>query len=795
MQHSKSSAESFALRQQLAVLTENFTQLSGQLSQSAKDLKESGKPPLASLSDDMTTARSAFTSLCSDVVTLAQTLTVSPLPASEELTSLSKIGSLLQVVAEAEEKRVLVEDTRRKALDVTKQVLAISHAEDDAFRPLLECQANARELHQALSAATWPTIHPDSHDLAQDTHPLAMLLRLANTPDELDDEGWAECQDAVTQAFSKALAVAASRGKLTSNSPAQTQAGADGPPTSNKPRLVVVTPPPPAQTVHAAQPAQPVPVAQPIAQSDAAAQAVVVTAQAGQAQAGQVQVIDSPPLTQTNDTKETKATPADAVPSTQTAPLLSALNALEELDKNSPVAASGSTTESAIVNSNGANNGPVGRPANGSKHAAPPETVSIPRPAVASFEGSARDRAAAIVNGQSQERPSALRDLICQLLLEDKLSLAFHLACCLDKQAPKLQPRLPAWLLRALAIAPHIQSANGNLANLLTTDLAQWRADAAGGDSAEWRSAVSFLSVAATLQPALFGAQTRAPAVLRALQLGDDVPQLAAYCQLIGDFGNKRQPLDPVVFRKRRDKARWQTEVDSLRQTVESWWKRAPRLSLNYDPATKVWRKWQEPKGLLHSLLLAIRQNDPTKLPISQRVVEKLSNDGQFKREVQHTDHDILGRVLGEDIAGKHLDQLRGLVREAVGFARHWIELQEARPSRPVPKHAEQLRQEVRKRHELVLEELRTVQQRKPAVVLNSSIVCCQNALGSVWEIFHPESGALGYEPSPRALLGADLLRVPFLSIDDKGDVSGSDPESLIDVVLDLLANGLLDDG
>ena len=308
---------------------------------------------------------------------------------------------------------------------------------------------------------------------------------------------------------------------------------------------------------------------------------------------------------------------------------------------------------------------------------------------------------------------------------------------------------------------------------MLKEDLGHWSQNEAGNADNEWGQAIGNWSIAAALQPALSGSQTRAPAVLHAVQLGDKLPQLSAYCRLIGDFGNKRQPLDPVVFRKRKDQTAWQEEIDSLRQTVESWWNRAPRVSLVYEPATKVWRKWQEPKGLLHSLLLAIRQNDPTKLPISQRVVEKLSDDAQLKREVQHTDRDIMGRVLGDDIAGKHFDQLRGLVREAVGFARHWIELQEARPSRPVPKQAEQLRQEVRNRHEAVLEELHTFQQRQPSLVRDSSVACCQNALRSVWAVFNPEGGSVASEElPPRVLLGEELLRVPFLSIDEKGDYS-----------------------
>ena len=387
----------------------------------------------------------------------------------------------------------------------------------------------------------------------------------------------------------------------------------------------------------------------------------------------------------------------------------------------------------------------------------------------------------------------ALRDLICQLLLEHKTSLAFHLAGCLDKQTPQLQPRLPVWLLRALTIAPYIRSANSPLISLLKADLGLWSVDCAGGESTEWRQAVNLLSVAATLQPALCGSQTQAPTILGGLQLGSALPQLSAYCELIGDFGKKNQPLDPVMFRKRQDLASWQAEMENLRQAVESWWSRAPRVSLKYDPATKVWRKWQEPKGLLHSLFLAIRQNDPSKLPIAQSLVEKLADDDKLQHEVQHTDRHILGRVLGDDITGKHFDQLRGAVRESVDFAQRWVELQEARPGRPTPKHAEQLRQEVNKRHNAVLKELQTVQQGKPALVLNAGIECCHNALWSVWEIFSPKSKTVG-EPAPRAILGAELSRVPFLTIDDTGEVTDSDPESLIDVILDLLANGLLDE-
>ena len=364
MQHS----ESVALRQQLDILTQDFTQLSGQLAQAAKDLIEGGKPPLASLSDEVTVSRNAFTSLCGDLVALAQTLAISPLPAGEELSSLSKLDSLLQVVAEAEDKRARVEDSRRTALDVTEQVLAISHTQHPAFEPLVECQAKARELHHALSATTWPAIHPDGHDLAQRKHPLAILLALVHASDDLDDDQWAEYQETVTQAFGKALAVAASRGKLTYNksSDSSAQPQADSNPTlkSEEKSGEKSTTPAGEPVSNGSEPAvaQALPPAQSIAPSSPSVQAAPSS---------------PPPTAHNNKASETKPVPTDAKPSTSSSSLLSALNALKELNKPEQ--------RSVPVNANDANdaNDANGRSAEKpeAKKSAPSQAASSSRPA------------------------------------------------------------------------------------------------------------------------------------------------------------------------------------------------------------------------------------------------------------------------------------------------------------------------------------------------------------------------------------------------------------------------------
>jgi hypothetical protein len=77
---------------------------------------------------------------------------------------------------------------------------------------------------------------------------------------------------------------------------------------------------------------------------------------------------------------------------------------------------------------------------------------------------------------------------------------------------------------------------------------------------------------------------------------------------------------------------------------------------------------------------------------------------------------------------------------------------------------------------------------------LQDSGVPCEHAVQDVWALFNSEGEFFSTdEQSPRVLIGADLLRVPFLKLNDQGEVEDSDPESLVDVVLDLLVNGLLE--
>ena len=186
------------LFQQLETLAQGFAQLGARISQTAKELQSEATAFSEELAEEIATSCQDFTEPCARALELAESL----------------IEPLLRVVAEAEEKRVQVEQVRQKALHLLDRVLAISHRDRPNYPPLAECQARARELRRTVMETTGPEFPPEIKALADHEHPLAALVTLVERLEDLDDERWEALQETVSQALGSSLAAAASRGKL-----------------------------------------------------------------------------------------------------------------------------------------------------------------------------------------------------------------------------------------------------------------------------------------------------------------------------------------------------------------------------------------------------------------------------------------------------------------------------------------------------------------------------------------------------------------------------------------------------
>ena len=97
---------------------------------------------------------------------------------------------------------------------VLTRVLAVSHMDDPAFSPLLECQAKASEIRLALSRSGAERRGVGAKQVEEVIVPFEDLIRLILEGGTLSEERWAQLEGSVSRAFGRPLVTAAARGRL-----------------------------------------------------------------------------------------------------------------------------------------------------------------------------------------------------------------------------------------------------------------------------------------------------------------------------------------------------------------------------------------------------------------------------------------------------------------------------------------------------------------------------------------------------------------------------------------------------
>ncbi len=750
--------------QRLSLLQQAFSRLGAQLYEAGKDLQERGILPGENFVEEILASRRDFAELRTEVTEFAHSLSASSLPAFVEPLTLKEVEVLLQAVIEIDKIAII----RQKAWPVLDRVLAIAHVNNLDFLPLQEQQAKARELQQAIEE---PDDSASSFQaLADGTHPFCALLTLIERREELDDEQWETLKEAVAEPLGKPLALAASRGKLII--PAE------------KNSLAVETFATPAAS----------PVAEiDFQRSDAIAESLSAS-----------DIERAASLSETTALVEPMQTPGAAQPlappvagdTTAPSPITAPLDQQETPEEIfEPVQKSTPVSEHLSLS-------PAPQHATLEKPLSPPKQILWPhdeRLCYFSPQDSAAKIAGLILEAPPANRGEGLRDLIWRLLLDDNLGLAYHLARCLESLYPNLRPRLPAWLLHGVVLTRHLRHENGEIAQLLKDDFRQFDASCLPAEQFEWNNAVRFLLATAALRPTLVAPGTGAFEILRVLRFKDGLPQLFEYCQNIIGYGSNYQALDPNALKKIKGQTAWQDELETLQKEVEIWLEQATEKQAEYALATFVWTNWVSPKGLVHSLLSYIQQNghpavvDPAKLKAAQKEVVRLSDNGEFRREVNETHKKVVKRKdRYEEIKATALNQIRRHLQEALGFMRRWIDLQSSPPGQTsdfLQKRATTMRNEIWQRHPAVLEELRRFAQRHASLIAAGASTQCLKALEDLHILFDPEVPLPVDEADARHLLHADLLKTQ-LPMDRDWEPEVYEDELIIDAILNLLRSG-----
>ncbi len=202
------------LRQRLAALRTRFAEVAARAAAAAAAMRASAVPAEALL-DDLRGTAADFDELRLAILDEASALPRAPDPT--RLGTLKALDALVTTIGGAQTdraRRAAWEAARDDALSALDRVMTLVHREDTNFPPLAECQAKARELHAALSAAQPADLERVTTMVSGGIRPFAELVALAEGWNRLDDERCALLQDSISQNFGRPLALATVRGKL-----------------------------------------------------------------------------------------------------------------------------------------------------------------------------------------------------------------------------------------------------------------------------------------------------------------------------------------------------------------------------------------------------------------------------------------------------------------------------------------------------------------------------------------------------------------------------------------------------
>ncbi len=201
-------------KDQLASLKEKFSKLADGLEKFAQELKDPGRICADKLMGEIEDCQKCFIDLRAKVIEVGNSLDIPDKPDFDKVASLNDLESMVNLLADFEDKRKTFEEVRNRLLMILDRVSLIVHRENVDFQPLSECRAKASELRQAVEASSGPDLQRNLDALTSSSQLFSDLLTLVESSSELDDARWGLVHDSVEQNFGKVLAVAASRGKL-----------------------------------------------------------------------------------------------------------------------------------------------------------------------------------------------------------------------------------------------------------------------------------------------------------------------------------------------------------------------------------------------------------------------------------------------------------------------------------------------------------------------------------------------------------------------------------------------------
>ncbi len=742
------------LRQELEHLGQWREGLAGRLLDAADRLDVPGEPPADALIDELDSYRAR-------TLQLAEQIGITEAGSDEAAAARITLPALSHLLDDRER--------RERIIPMLDDVLRLRHVEAAEFAPLAICHAEARRL---LALASQPGgAKPDAEleAIGRQTHPLNLLLKLCERGDGLSDSDWVECNDRVTEAYGRQLATALARGRIQRSADATP---GDVSPDESAPTMTESSPvavPMQAETLAALSPP-----------SDSSFTTPAL-----------------PPALPIVIEATTKSWPSTPQPTSLGA---------DSIFQPSPLAECVFEEQTPPPKLRG---WPV--PTD--------EQHFVEPPVSAASSSSAINRPVRVVAGvedsdfrTTTSTTAPETELVGELLSNDRLPLAMHVARCTELRPGLPVPFPPVWLLRSLILGRQLSDSKGELARQLDDDLRRFRPEMLTEGNAERRLVSGFLLRAAALPTVLISGSASATAILRAFKIAPGGSQLYNYCSRIALYGDR---LDGQIVEFFRPQLEEHEDLDpvSLGETASRWLQETARKAVNYGrtsllflhahwtltagtsirhpEATQAWCKWHETLLLASRLLRPVCRNLEGECHWVRQEVNRLSSQLRLEANDNAQRNGISPTVPARNPAAA-TDEMHAVLRQAIELARRWLRLsgmKSASSAGLLSQDALDLRDEVLERTAGVLSELNEQWQAHPSPLVRAGIACCRRSVERIHALFDGSRSLPLMEIDPRHALHAELLKIPGLELDDQW-LPEADPATLERELIEHLKRG-----
>lgn len=266
-------------------------------------------------------------------------------------------------------------------------------------------------------------------------------------------------------------------------------------------------------------------------------------------------------------------------------------------------------------------------------------------------------------------KPKSADDLVCALLLADKIDIAYHFARCVERRAASADATIfpSSALIRCLALADIMSDQYGPEADDYAASMAEVF------DKTDFFSRsedTSYLALALGLLPLIMFRPSRAITLMQNVDVR--LPTVRQIHKVALELSNSNVEFVRLV-KSDLDTASLERQMKDLRATCSDWREKESRRNFSYIPTRGLWEYWLDPNRELGSLIDAVINDRRDRLESLTAIATKWKSKKHFDRERESADRAVrANQARTKPISDKAVTELRRHVDDALRQFESW---------------------------------------------------------------------------------------------------------------------------